>query len=259
MKKNLFIAALFLAVPAYAYNVELSSGESINGSDIKGCKFSVKITKDSSGVVHTDASNKTNLLLKEEDMSDFDLIQFFDINKDGYCELMIGTGKGDVNENYALFVSRDNGNKFLRSQLPSVANPEISGDQLELKYRDGAATISEKIKYSAAKSDFYIYREEVSIDGRFNKVLYLNEQGKNVKAEILTEDGQPAFAAVTADKSNFGDLTENYEFKPRKSYLIKGDKVLITDYLENEGGGWFKVSYKGAKSEVVGWMPADNF
>jgi len=258
MKNLLIIIFSLFSMSATAFNIELSNGKSVRDYDIKKeCRFSGSLKKNDDRILQVDISNRDSLLI--EDISDFELVEFFDIDKDGYCELMVGTGRGDVNEVYALFINKNKGERFVRSQFPTVYNPEVKEGKLILNYRDGAKTILEQICYSKSSSDFYLCRQEVTLDGRFNKVNYLDEQGNNLKTEVLTEDGKPAFATVTSEKSNFVELSDNFASKQKKSYLIKGDKVLISDYAAYEGSAWFKVTYKGAKSDMVGWMSERNF
>lgn len=256
--KKLIYSLIFMSQFSCAYDVDISNGESIDNGSVKNtCKFSGVLKRDDDSVIQLTASGVSYTLVDSENMSDFKSVQIFDIDNDGFCELMVGTGQGDVNDSYALFVS--NNGEFIRSKLPTVYNPDIKEGMLTLKYREEAKTYGDDLCYSKERKDFYLCRREVSLIEDLNSVNYFNEYGVKVKSLVSKSDGTPAYAVVVVDKSIFGDLTDTFEFKEKKSYLVKGDKVEIIDYAEHQDEEWFKVVYRGKKAETVGWMLSSSF
>lgn len=242
----------------YSHGLELNANSAIKGDEInKKCKITGLIKRTESEIRQAISSTNESMLVTPEEISNFKEIQAFDVNSDGYCELIIGTGQGDVNEEYALFTN--SAGMLKRSSVKSIYNPNFKEGYIYSKYREDATTKSIAIRFSAKKNDFYVSQEEIELDNSLKKITQLSDTGSKLKNEILDINGSPASLTIASEKSYFGDLTAEFEFKERKSYLVKGDKVTIIDFAENNGAGWYKILYKGKKMEIIGWMKKESF
>ncbi len=59
---------------------------------------------------------------------------------------------------------------------------------------------------------------------------------------------------VTADRAKLHDITNGNILKERKGYLVKGDKVMLIDFLQTYEDAYYKVNYFNNKMITTGWV-----
>ena len=68
------------------------------------------------------------------------------------AELIIGTGQGDVNEEYALFTN--SAGILQRSSVKSIYNPNFKEGYIYSKYREDATTKASQFDFQQKKTIF---------------------------------------------------------------------------------------------------------
>lgn len=194
-----------------------------------------------------------------------------DFNFDGANDvaLLDSLGYGGVNYFYSLFLWDKAKNKF-NPFKETLSNPNLNAKNKILTTETRSGPLWYTTKYRVNKGSLYPVAEWAMIpegEGTLQQVTLKNAKGKVIGHKVIggqdtqNDDTGEHLPNATAQVSSVQAWL--YEApKPTvrsKMYLIKGDRVSLLNWQQNEADGtsWFLVQFKGAKL-VEKWLPSSD-
>uniref|UniRef100_A4XNG7 Uncharacterized protein n=1 Tax=Ectopseudomonas mendocina (strain ymp) TaxID=399739 RepID=A4XNG7_ECTM1 len=177
-----------------------------------------------------------------------------DMSGNGHCDLAVPYGKSDVNESYTLFVYDIPHEKFKKSNAGIISNPDFKENKIISSYRDAAQWHEDYFCYSKSLVDFFLCSQKKSIDNSLEWLRLCSEDLCASSTIIYKASSIQASAVVTADRAKLHDITNGNILKERKGYLVKGDKVMLIDFLQTYEDAYYKVNYFNNKMITTGWV-----
>ncbi|NAT24517.1 hypothetical protein [Pseudomonas syringae] len=214
-----------------------------NKSSLQLQNGSVEVVKDSGGAYALDMEKQ-----------DGDLSAYFgSVGKEEPCVIALQYAENSVNESYYLFVFDQKTDKFKRSAVRTIGNPEFVSEKILSSYNDGPVKHDDSVCYSRKKKDYYFCEKREQFSERLQK-LEICDEVVCAEPEIVMENTMTlAKAHVVLEKSYFFDKKDLPKFSKRKAYLVKGDIVELQDYYSDGNVAYFKVIYSGSK-KTIGWI-----
>lgn len=192
------------------------------------------------------------------DKQDGDLSAYYGAaGKNGPCTIALKYAENDVNESYYLFLFDQNSDKFKRSVVRTIGNPEFLSEKILSSYNDGPTKHDDTVCYSSMKKDYYFCEKREQFSESLQRLEACNEAGCAEPKIVKENTVVSAKARVVAAVTYFFDKDEVSKFSKRKAYLVKGDIVELQDYYENGTDSYFKVVYSGGK-KTTGWILAKS-
>jgi hypothetical protein len=188
-----------------------------------------------------------------------------DFNFDGLGDVAVldGIGYGGVNLFYRLYTWNKAVGKF-KEFKETISNPmlDAKAKTINTSQRSGPRWYSKDYRIFNGKP--YLWQDGVMVgsEGDLYFVKTYDSAGKMLKKVVVeaaatpvNETTVPAIRKIAAGKAV---LYAKPDAKAKtKMYVIKGDKVTLLDYAENDDGSeWFLVRFKGKKT-VEQWVKAD--
>lgn len=175
----------------------------------------------------------------------------------GKCVLAIKYAENDVNESFSLFVFDDQSGRYKKSAISTITNPEFSAGKISSNYRDGPVTHNDTLCFSVKRNDYYVCEAREQFAESIEKKQTCDESSCS-ESEIVRESGaDPVSAVLVSEKTYLLNRNDDLTFSQRKAYLVRGDKVLLSDYYKSDGGMYYKITYEG-KAKAIGWVPESS-
>jgi hypothetical protein len=174
----------------------------------------------------------------------------------GLCVMAIKYAENDVNESFSLFVFDPQQNRFKPSAIKSITNPEFTNDQIVSSYKDGPTNYSDTL-YFDSKDYFPCEKREWFAEHLGKQQMCEGEDACALPDIIREATGQPVDATIVGAKVYLLNKTDESAFTQRKAYLVHGDSVTLDDYVRNDEGLYFQVTFVG-KVKTVGWVSAKS-
>jgi hypothetical protein len=188
-----------------------------------------------------------------------------DFNFDGLGDVAVldGIGYGGVNLFYRLYTWDKAAGKF-KEFKETISNPllDAKAKTINTSQRSGPRWYSKDYRIFNGKPYLWQDGAMVGSEGDLYFVKTYDSAGKMLKKVVVDEAATPinektvpAMRKIAADKAV---LYAKPDVKAQtKMYVIKGDKVALLDYAENDDGSeWFLIRFNGKKT-VEQWVKAD--
>ncbi|WP_409315944.1 hypothetical protein [Pseudomonas sp. KCJK9016] len=193
-----------------------------------------------------------NLDEQDEDLSVF----VGSVTDSDVCVIAVKYSESDVNESFSLFVFDEASGRFKPSLIGMVNNPEFLHDKILSDYMDGPKNRKDTVCYSVRAKDYFFCEKREQFSEKLERVETCNESSCAMPVIVKLGKIVPVKATVSVEKAHFFERKSNEGFDQKKSYLIKGDQIILNDYYRGDDGLFYQVTFIG-KRTVTGWLPAN--
>lgn len=234
MFKPIFLLISFPLIASAADLTEFNDVNNLNRT-LRG-SAKVSISRDS---VHVNC-NETSLITEYDSQYSF----LYKQNKQfSFILIPTSNGYGGVNVFYKLVTVTPT--ECFLSYKTDIANPVFNESTVESSMRSGYK--DNDISYKIDKRG---HLQILSERDNYNSFCIQISPKTDIAAIDCTTHKPTIFRTIQQPKTYF---YKNHDSQTHsKSYLIKGDKIQVLDFID--GAGRALVTYKGAKSTTTGWI-----
>ncbi|MDR0182131.1 hypothetical protein [Lysobacter arvi] len=173
------------------------------------------------------------------------------------CFVAVKVAQGQVNESYEVYdISR--GLKPRKITGLTLINPDFTEGRVQNGYREQAKWNWEALCYSELSNRPYVCEVRRFVTDDLQSMKTCPEQG-GCEAEQLVVAGtkNAATAEVVVRRAVLLDRGA-YGFKPRSSYLIKGDSINLVGYHDTGDNLYFMFTYKKGGRKTTAWINSSD-
>lgn len=170
------------------------------------------------------------------------------------CFVAVESNSGFVNASYDLYrldQVADSG----EAPLQVLVNPEFGSDRIISTYRDGARWHEESLCFSGEADRSYICERRINVDEEIQRYRSCDHLGICSNSILVKKGGEEGInATIQVQRAHSYRMPEEGRLEVSRSYLIKGDKVALLDFVEYDGRLFYKFSYGKGSAMTIGWV-----
>ena len=228
-------------------------------SDVNMTRYDFNLTKGEKATAYVDweaqkieiESGGKRMALPDisEDMMDYksfisESISFEDFNFDGYTDIgvTVGIGYGGLNV-FVDYYFYDPKQAQYRKYMKNICNLDI---------KENTKILASHMKSGQEYAHEYY---QINVGGRPFLFLLGTSLWTDDKEDDLKTNWTAKNVRVKSERAYFYD---NWDGEKLKTYIIKGERVMVLDLESTKGVYWVKIAYKGKNQTFKQWVKLSN-